>query len=477
MYDVTIIGCGVIGAAAAYELSRRKLRVLVLERENDVAMGTSRANSAIIHAGYDAECGTLMARLNVEGNAMAGEICEKLDVPFKRIGSLVAAFDDHDEKMIRELYERGVKNGVPDLRLIDAEETRKMEPNIAENVRGALYAPTAGVICPWEYTLAFIETAVRNGVELKRECEVTAIEKSGDAFTLSTTKGDIRTRFVVNAAGVHSQAVHEMFLPHEFTIHPVRGEYDLLDKSEGTRCNTVVFQCPGPEGKGVLVSPTVHGNLIVGPSAEEIPDPDDTATTAEVLAMVRRRARRAIPSVDLRQCIRNFAGVRANSDRDDFIIEEKDGFVDLAGIKSPGLTAAPAIACYAVDLLEKAGLAMEKKESFIDARRRVRFAECSQEERARLVKENPAYGRVICRCNTITEGEILDALHSPVPPVSVDGVKRRAGTGMGRCQGGFCGPRVVDILARELHKSPAEILQDADGSVILTGTLRGEERA
>ena len=477
MYDVTIIGCGVIGAAAAYELSRRKLRVLVLERENDVAMGTSRANSAIIHAGYDAECGTLMARLNVEGNAMAGEICEKLDVPFKRIGSLVAAFDDHDEKMIRELYERGVKNGVPSLRLIDADETRKMEPNIAENVRGALYAPTAGVICPWEYTLAFIETAVRNGVELKLECEVTAIEKSGDAFTLSTTKGDVQTRFVVNAAGVHSQAVHEMFLPHEFTIHPVRGEYDLLDKSEGTRCNTVVFQCPGPEGKGVLVSPTVHGNLIVGPSAEEIPDPDDTATTAEVLSTVRRRARRAVPSVDLRQCIRNFAGVRANSDRDDFIIEEKDGFVDLAGIKSPGLTASPAIACYAVDLLEKAGLAMEKKESFVDARRHIRFAECSQEERARLVKENPAYGRVICRCNTITEGEILDALHSPVPPVSVDGVKRRAGTGMGRCQGGFCGPRVVDILARELHKSPAEILQDADGSVILTGTLRGEERA
>ena len=477
MYDVTIIGCGVIGAAAAYELSRRKLRVLVLERENDVAMGTSRANSAIIHAGYDAECGTLMARLNVEGNAMAGEICEKLDVPFKRIGSLVAAFDDHDEKMIHELYERGVKNGVPGLRLIDAEETRKMEPNIAENVRGALYAPTAGVISPWEYTLAFIETAVRNGVELKLECDVTAIEKSGDSFTLSTSKGDIKTRFVVNAAGVHSQAVHEMFLPHEFTIHPVRGEYDLLDKSEGTRCNTVVFQCPGPEGKGVLVSPTVHGNLIAGPSAEEIPDPDDTATTAEVLSMVRRRARRAIPSVDLRQCIRNFAGVRANSDRDDFIIEEKDGFVDLAGIKSPGLTAAPAIACYAMDLLEKAGLAMEKKENFIDARRHIRFAECSEEERARLVKENPAYGRVICRCNTITEGEILDALHSPVPPVSVDGVKRRAGTGMGRCQGGFCGPRVVDILARELHKSPTEILQDADGSVILTGTLRGEERA
>ena len=278
MVDVAIIGCGIVGAAAAFELSKRVCSVTVLEKENDVATGATRANSAIIHAGYDAECGTLMARLNVEGNAMAGEICEKLDVPFKRIGSLVAAFDDHDETMIRELYERGVKNGVPDLRLIDAEETRKMEPNIAENVRGALYAPTAGVISPWEYTLAFIETAVRNGVELKRECEVTAIEKSGECFTLSTTKGDVKTRFVVNAAGVHSQAVHEMFLPHEFTIHPVRGEYDLLDKSEGTRCNTVVFQCPGPEGKGVLVSPTVHGNLIVGPSAEEIPDPDDTAT-------------------------------------------------------------------------------------------------------------------------------------------------------------------------------------------------------
>ncbi len=467
MYDVAIIGCGVIGAATAYELSRYNLRVVILEKENDVAMGTSRANSAIVHAGYDAQAGTLMARLNVEGNAMAGPLCEELDVPFKRIGSIVAAFDDFDEGVVQKLYERGMANGVPDLRIISAEETKAIEPNIADNVRCSLYAPTAGVICPWEYTLAFAEVAVKNGAELKRKCEVSAIEKTEEGFCLTTNQGEICAKYVVNAAGVYSDKIHDMVLPHAFDLIPVSGQYDLLDKSEGSRCNTVVFQCPGPEGKGVLVSPTVHGNLIVGPSAEEV-DRDDTATTAEVLTMVRNRAKRAIPSVDLRQCIRNFAGVRANSAVEDFLISRTENFVDLAGIKSPGLTAAPAIAKHAVKLLAEAGIALEEKESWDGKRVRVKFNEMNEVQRRALIEENPAYGRIICRCNTVTEGEILDCLHTPIPPVSVDGVKRRTGTGMGRCQGGFCGPRIVDILAREWGVSPVEIPQDRDEAYILT---------
>lgn len=478
LYDVVIIGCGVTGAAAAYELSKLQVSVMILEKENDVAMGTSRANSAIIHAGYDAPSGTLMARLNVEGNAMAEDLCKALDVPFKRTGSLVAAFDDYDEGVVRDLYERGIRNGVPGIRIIGPEETKKIEPNIAENVRCALYAPTAGIINPWEYTIALAETAVRNGAQLMRNAEVTAIVRIQDGYRVTTMAGDVQAKYVVNAAGVFADKVHEMLLPPAFEIVPVRGEYDLLDRSEGTRCNTVVFQCPGPEGKGVLVSPTVHGNLIVGPSAEEIPDREDTATTAEVLAKVRERAKRAIPSVDLRQCIRNFAGVRANSRVDDFILLEEDGFVDLAGIKSPGLTAAPAIAKYAVELLRKAGLDAPEKEDFINERHVVHFAELDAEEQKALIEKNPAYGRVICRCNTVTEGEILDAIHSPIPPVSVDGIKRRCITGMGRCQGGFCGPRIVDILARELQTDPSKIMQDGTGSYILTGeTKQGGERA
>ncbi len=478
MYDVAIIGCGVIGAATAYELSRYQLRVLILEKENDVAMGTSRANSAIIHAGYDAPTGTAMARLNVEGNALAGRIAEALDVPFKRIGSLVAAFDARDMETIHMLYERGVANGVPELALLDAEKTRQMEPEIAPNVLGALYAPTAGVICPWEYTLAMAETAVKNGVTLVRSAAVERIARTQAGYCLTAAAGEYEARFVVNAAGVHADRVHDMLLEHAFTIRPVRGEYDLLDKNEGSRCRHVVFQCPGPEGKGVLVSPTVHGNLIVGPSAEPVEDADDTQTTAPVLAAVRARARRAVPNVDLRQVIRNFAGVRANSDVDDFILLQNDGFIDLAGIKSPGLTAAPAIAREAARMLQTAGLALQKKDKFINTRRRVRFAQLDETARRALVAENPAYGRVICRCNTVTLGEILDALDTPIPPVSVDGVKRRTGTGMGRCQGGFCGPRIVEILAQHQNGGDmSAVLQDGEGSRILTGATKTGGRA
>ena len=473
MFDVAIIGCGVIGAATAYTLARYQLKVLVLEAENDVADGTTKANSAIIHAGYDPEPGTRMARLDVLGNRLAGEICERLDVPFKRNGSLVLAFSEEEIPHLKKLYSNGVANGVPGIRLLDAAQVRELEPNLSDRVVAALYAPSAGVISPWEYALAMAQVAVRNGVRLERSSRVTAIRKlEGEGYELHTGPGDYQARRVINAAGLHSEEIHNMVAPPSFHIQPTRGQYYLLDKSEGSRVNCVIFQCPTKLGKGILVSPTVHGNLIVGPDAELV-DGDDTSTTAAANAQVADQGRNSVPRGDLRASIRNFAGVRANSDRGDFVIEEAaPGFIDLAGIKSPGLSSAPAIALEAVELLKGTGLELREDPDFVDGRRRPRFKELSEAEKRALIAKDPAYGRVICRCETVTEGEILEAVRAPIPPVSVDGVKRRCSAGMGRCQGGFCGPRVLEILSRELHRDPTEILKDKAGTVILTGQTK-----
>ena len=473
MYDVLIIGCGITGAAAAFHLSRYQLKIAVLEQENDVADGTTKANSAILHAGYDPEPGTLMARLNVRGAQLAKDLCAKLDVPYLPCGSLVLAFSPEDDATLHTLLQRGQTNGVPELRLLTGDEAREMDPNLSDRVTSALYAPTAAICSPWEYCLALAETAVHNGAELHLDTAVTGLERQEDGWLVRTSKGDFRSRYVINAAGVWAQAVHEMAAPATFTIRPSRGQYFLLDKSEGSRVGHVIFQCPGPNGKGVLVAPTVHGNLIVGPDATPV-EGDDVSTTADGLAFVRETAQKSVPSVNFRESIRNFAGVRASTDRGDFIIElAAPHFLDLAGICSPGLTAAPAIAEYATQLLAGDGLALAEKKDFICHRRRTRFHDLSPQEKAKLVEREPAYGRVICRCETVTEGEILEALRSPIPPRSVDGVKRRVGAGMGRCQGGFCGPRVVEILARELGVTPDHIVQDKAGSWLLASQTKG----
>ena len=476
MYDVVIIGCGIVGAATAFELSKYRLKVGIVERENDVACGTTKANSAIIHAGYDPVPGTLMARLNVRGAALARELCAALDVPYLPCGSLVLGFSPEDQAHLEELYRRGVANGVPDLALLTGDEARAMEPNLSPAVTAALHAPTAAICSPWEYGLALAETAVRNGAELQLETAVTGLTPTEEGWRVETNRGVLEARYVVNAAGLDAQAIHVMAAPPSFAIHPSRGQYFLLDKSEGGRVGRVIFQCPNEKGKGVLVSPTVHGNLIVGPDAEPV-EGDDTSTTSAGLAFVRETALRSVPSVDFRTSIRNFAGVRASTGAKDFIIElSAPHFLDLAGICSPGLSAAPAIGEYAVELLGQAGLALERKEDFQASRKRVRFREMSPEEKAKLVAEHPAYGRVICRCETVTEGEILDALAGPIPPRSVDGVKRRAGAGLGRCQGGFCGPRVVELLAREQHRSPGDIPQERAGSWLLVRETKGGAR-
>jgi len=473
MQDVLIIGCGVTGAACAYTLSHYQLRITVLEANNDIAAAATKANSAILHAGYDPKPGTLMARLNVEGVRLAEAICARLDVPYRKTGSMVLAFDGKDRASLDTLLERGRANGVPGLRMLTGDEARQLEPELSAEVSAALLAPSAAIVNPWEYALAMAETAVKNGVELRRLCRVTSISKEQDGFTVTTAGGVFRGRFVINAAGVHAGEIHELIAPRAFSIHPARGEYYLLDKSEGGRVSRVIFQCPSHLGKGVLAAPTVHGNLIAGPTAEPS-GMEDVSVTAKGLETVRRLASRSVPGIRFRENIRNFAGVRANSDRGDFIIEESavPGFFDAAGICSPGLSAAPAIARYLVELMAERGLALVEKPDFDDSRKRIRFQELDDEARNALIARDSRYGRVVCRCGTVTEGEIIACLHTPIPPVSINGVKRRVGAGMGRCQGGFCGPRVQEILARELGLAPGQIPLEGPESYILTGETK-----
>ena len=414
-----------------------------------------------------------MARLNVKGNRIMGDICEMLDVPFSRIGSHVVAFSDEDMQTLRELYDRGTKNGVPDMKLLNKAEVHEMEPNLSDDIVGSLYAPSAGIISPWELTLAMIETAVRNGARLMLETPVDDIEKTDNGYSVKTPNGTFETKYIINAAGLHAGDIQQMAGEKEFEIQPSRGEYFLLDKSEGTRVSSTIFQCPNKNGKGVLVSPTVGGNLIVGPDAVNVSDPDNTKNTAEGLKFVRETSQKSVPSISFRDNIRNFTGVRANHSKDDFLIYESpsSGMFNLAGIKSPGLSAAPAIALEAVKYV-KSKKDIKLKDSFCDSRRRIKFKNLSAEEKAEVIKKDPLFGRIICRCETITEGEIVAAIHSPVPPTTINGVKRRAGAGMGRCQGGFCAPRVQEILSRELGIPMEKIMMENPNSYILTGKTK-----
>ena len=473
MFDVIIIGCGVVGAASAFELSKYRLNVLVLEKENDVAMGATRANSAIIHAGYDPEPGTLMAKLNVEGSRMAETLCKRLSVPYIRNGALVLGFSEEDECTIRTLYERGNQNGVEGLQILSAGEVRAKEKHVSDKAVMALYAPSSAIVDPWEYALAFAEVAAANGVSFRFSEKVSSIERSKSGYTVVTANGRFETKYVINAAGVHSDEVHDMVAAREFSIKPVRGDYCVLDKCENAKAHCTLFQCPSKEGKGVLVTPTVHGNLLVGPDAVSCGDRDRVNTTAESIAFIKKKAEKSVPDIDYRSTIRQYAGMRANSDRQDFVIGfAQEHFLDLAGIKSPGLSAAPAIAKEAARLLYEDGLTLIKNPNATEERKKIRFKELSEDEKKKLIEKDPLYGRVICRCETVTEGEIVHALRSPLPPRTLDGVKRRVGTGMGRCQGGFCGPKVVEILAREWKISPLQVLKDAEGSYILAGETK-----
>lgn len=473
MYDVIIIGGGVSGAASARELSRYKVRACVLEKEEDVCCGTSKANSAIAHAGYDAEPGSLMAKLNVQGNEMMEQLSKDLDFPFQRIGSLVICLSEEEMPGLQKLYDKGIANGVKGLKILNREEVLEMEPNITDNVYAALYAPTAGIVCPFNLNIALAENAYTNGIEFRFNTEVQNIRKIDGGYELCTNQGTFRTKYVVNAAGVYADKFHNMVSEKKIHITPRRGDYCLLDKSAGTHVSRTIFSLPTKYGKGVLVTPTVHGNLLVGPTAIDIENKEGTNTTREGLDEVITKAGQNVKNLPMRQVITSFAGLRAHEDGTEFIIGEPEdarGFIDCAGIESPGLTSCPAIGEMVAGILQEK-LGLEKKDNFIATRKGILDPDTlTREERAELIQREPAYGNIICRCEMITEGEILDAIRRPLGARSLDGVKRRTRAGMGRCQSGFCSPRTMEILARELHVSMADITKSGGKSRLVVGT-------
>lgn len=478
-YDVTIIGGGVVGAAIARELSRYELHTCLLEKEEDVCSGTSKANSAIVHAGHDAAPGSLKARFNVEGNRMMDQLSKDLDFDFKRNGSLILCFADEDMPALQALYEKGQKNGVPDLAVITGEEARRMEPNVSDTVVAALYAPTGGIVCPFGLTIALAENACDNGVEFKLLTKVEAIEKTENGYRLTSNGSTINSRYVVNAAGVNSDLFHNMVSKKKLHITARVGEYCLLDKEAGNHVEHTIFQLPGKYGKGVLVTPTIHGNLLAGPTAADVDDREGTATTPAGLAEVTAKAVVSVKDVPFRQVITSFSGLRAHEAGDDFIIgepEDAPGFFDAAGVESPGLTSAPAIGVYLAELIAKKAGA-QKKIAFTETRKGViQASKLSLEERAKLIRNNPAYGTIICRCEEISEGEIIDSINRTLGAVSMDGIKRRVRAGSGRCQAGFCTPKTMEILARETGQTMEEICKNGPESRMLTGRKQGVER-
>ncbi len=498
--DVAIIGGGVIGCAIARELSKYDLNIMLLERSEDVCSGTSKANSAIIHAGYDAMPGTMMAKMNVEGNRMMDTLSKELCFPFRRNGSLVLCFSNDDMPALRSLYERGVKNGVPDLRIISGDEARRAEPNISDGAVAALYAPTGGIVCPFEMTIAFAENAFENGVDFRFLHEVKSVERTEGGYRITALKrgersvrlnsgaaanyriydngGETQTitaKYIVNAAGVYADRFHNMVSEKKISITARRGAYCLLDKEAGGHVKRTVFQLPGKYGKGVLVTPTVHGNLLIGPTANDVNDREETRTTAEELAEVAAKSSYGVKNIPYNKVITSFAGLRAHEAGHEFILgepEDAPGFFDAAGIESPGISSAPAIGAYIAAAVAETANAKPKKDFNASRTGIPRAASLNDGERAALIAQRPDYAAIVCRCENISEGEIADSITRPLGARSLDGIKRRVRQGMGRCQAGFCTPKTMEILSRLTGIPMEEIRKNGPDSKMITGNDR-----
>ena len=472
-YDVLIVGAGVTGCSVARALSRYEGSVAVLDRAFDVAEGASKANSGIVHAGFDAKPGTLKARLNVEGAKMYPAMCRELGVPYSQPGGIVIGFTPEDRVTLEKLVEQGRQNDVEGVCLLEREQVLALEPNLNPEVSCALYAPTSGLTSPYELTFALADHAALNGVQFLLGREVVAVERTQDGLWQVTTQQEVYTcKILVNCAGVGSAKIHNMMSDDKRTIIPRRGQYYLLDRSAKLPFTTTVFLCPTKMGKGVLVSPTVHGNLLLGPSAEDIPVEKDVSTTADGLAFVLEKCKLTWPGVTVRGNITNFSGIRAHEAQGDFVIGKvAENAYETVGIESPGLSAAPAVAKMLEELMVKEQ-GLQAKAAFLPpVVRKKPFHDMTDAERAEAVRENPLYGNLVCRCEVVTEAEIREAVRRPVGATTVDGVKRRTRSGMGRCQGGFCSPRVMEILAEELGVPMTQITKSGGGSYLLTGSV------
>lgn len=476
IYDVVVAGGGVIGAMTARELTKYALSVCVVEKENDIACGASKANSGIVHGGFDPEPDTLKARMNTVGVEKLFSAAAMLNVPIKRNGSLVCAFSTEEDAHIRALYERGIQNGIPSVEVISGNEARAMEPALSDAVTSALWVPTAGIVCPYELTVAAMGNAMDNGAELRVNFEIVSVVRQDGVFIITAASGEtVRARYLVNCAGGYADRVSAMAGDTSFTIIPRAGEYMLLDKEEGTRVSRTIFQVPTAAGKGILVSPTVDGNLLIGPTAVAVDTPADTQTTVAGLDTVLRLAKKSVPSVDARRVITSFSGVRASEKNGDFILAASDtveGLVNVAAIDSPGLTSCVAIAEYAVEILKQAGLALTENNRF-DGRRADphAFRKMTDDQKDEFIKAHPDYGKIVCRCEGVSEGEIRAAIRQNPPARDLDSVKRRTRSGMGRCQGGFCTPYVMRLIAEECGNTMQDVTKRGGASTMLVGSV------
>lgn len=477
MYDIAVIGGGVVGGTILRELSKYKIKTVMLEKTSDVCMGQSKANSGIVHAGFDALNGTLKAKFNVRGSEMMENYAKELGVKYKNNGSLVVAFSNSELETLETLEERGKKNGVKGLTLISKSELKALEPNVSDNALGALFAKTGGIICPYELTVSAIGNAMDNGAELKLDFNVTKINNKNGYFELASSDGEkVSAKTLINCAGAGSEDVARLAGDDSIKIGLRRGEYILLDRESGDLVSHTLFFCPTEKGKGILVTNTVDGNILLGPTAEEIDD-NDTDTTSKGLSEIKNKAAEMIAKVPFYNTITSFAGVRAYSEgKHDFIIENSKnvkGLINVCGIESPGLTSAPAIAEFVVENLIPPEYKAVKNASFNPERKPDNFFKLlNDDEKNEIIRKNHEYGRIVCRCEQITEGEIVEAIHKNPPALTVDAIKRRTRSGMGRCQGGFCGSRVTEIIARELNVPLEEVRKSSKNSQMLVGKTK-----
>lgn len=476
IYDVLIAGAGVIGGMVARELSKYNLSVCIVEKENDVATGASKANSGIIHGGYDPEPETLKAKMNTEGVALLYEAAKMLNVPHKQNGSMICAFSEEENATIDQLFERGITNKILGMKVISGDEARKLEPALSKNITKVLLVPSAGIICPYKLTIAAIGNAMDNGVELVRNFEICDIKNNDGIFTLISTENEtLQGKYLINCAGCYSDKIAKLAGDGDFEIIPRSGEYLLLDKTQGQTVSHTIFQVPSSEGKGILVTPTADGNLLTGPTASAVSTPEDKEITPAGIRTVINLAKKSVPDVQFSQVITSFSGVRSSEKNGDFIIETSKkvaGLINVAAIDSPGLTSCVAIARYVTNLLKKTGVTLENKSNWNGCREDTEaFNHMSDDEKNVFIKKNPAFGKIVCRCETITEGEIRDAIRRNPPALDMDGVKRRTRSGMGRCQGGFCSPYIMKLISEE-HNIPMEkITKKGKGSEMLSGRI------